>query len=201
MAKVKFTKNELKKQKDQLKRFKRYLPTLQLKKQQLQIEIRNVEAKQEEVRRAQEMAKKELEVWIGVFGEDLPLGEYVKVEAIKRGEGNIAGVDIPTFMGVDYQDISYDPMLLPAWVDPGIEALQKIVAYDLEIAVLNEQIALLAAELRTTTQRVNLFEKVKIPETKDNIRQINIYLGDQQTAAVVRGKIAKGKVVVQGASA
>jgi V/A-type H+-transporting ATPase subunit D len=79
--------------------------------------------------------------------------------------------------------------------------LQKIVAYDLEIAVLNEQIALLAAELRTTTQRVNLFEKVKIPETKDNIRQINIYLGDQQTAAVVRGKIAKGKVVVQGASA
>jgi V/A-type H+-transporting ATPase subunit D len=201
MAKVKFTKNELKKQKDQLKRFKRYLPTLQLKKQQLQIEIRNVEAKQEEVRRAQEMAKKELEVWNGVFGEDLPLGEYVKVEAIKRGEGNIAGVDIPTFMGVDYQDISYDPMLLPAWVDPGIEALQKIVAYDLEIAVLNEQIALLAAELRTTTQRVNLFEKVKIPETKDNIRQINIYLGDQQTAAVVRGKIAKGKVVVQGASA
>jgi V/A-type H+-transporting ATPase subunit D len=201
MAKVKFTKNELKKQKDQLKRFKRYLPTLQLKKQQLQIEIRNVEAKQEEVRKAQEAAKKALEVWIGVFGEDLPLGEYVKVEAIKRGEGNIAGVDIPTFMGVDYQDISYNPMILPAWVDPGIEALQKIVAYDLEIAVLNEQIELLAAELRTTTQRVNLFEKVKIPETKDNIRQINIYLGDQQTAAVVRGKIAKGKVVVQGASA
>jgi V/A-type H+-transporting ATPase subunit D len=201
MAKVKFTKNELKKQKDQLKRFKRYLPTLQLKKQQLQIEIRNVEAKQEEVRQAQEMAKKELEVWIGVFGEDLPLGEYVKVESIKRGEGNIAGVDIPTFMGVDYQAISYNPMLLSAWVDLGIEALQKIVAYDLEIAVLNEQIALLAAELRTTTQRVNLFEKVKIPETKDNIRQINIYLGDQQTAAVVRGKIAKGKVVVQGASA
>jgi V/A-type H+-transporting ATPase subunit D len=87
MAKVKFTKNELKKQKDQLKRFKRYLPTLQLKKQQLQIEIRNVEAKQEEVRKAQEAAKKALEVWIGVFGEDLPLGEYVKVEAIKRGKG------------------------------------------------------------------------------------------------------------------
>ncbi|MBJ2357584.1 V-type ATP synthase subunit D, partial [Sphaerochaeta sp. S2] len=39
---------------------------------------------------------------------------------------------------------------------------------------------------------------VKIPEAKDNIRRIAIYLGDQQTAAVVRGKIAKKKLM-QGA--
>ena len=43
MAKIKLTKNELKKQKDALKMYERYLPTLQLKKQQLQIEIRSVE--------------------------------------------------------------------------------------------------------------------------------------------------------------
>ena len=49
----------------------------------------------------------------------------------------------------------------------------------------------LNAELRTTTQRVNLFEKVKIPETKRNIKKISVYLGDQQVAAVVRGKISK----------
>jgi V/A-type H+-transporting ATPase subunit D len=41
---------------------------------------------------------------------------------------------------------------------------------------------------------VNLFEKVKIPEAKENIRVIKIYLGDQQIAAVVRGKIAKNKI-------
>ena len=64
---------------------------------------------------------------------------------------------------------------------------------DLEIKVLEEQIARLAQELRTTTQRVNLFEKVKIPETAENIKRIRIYLGDQQTAQVVRGKIAKRK--------
>ena len=43
MAKIKFTKNELKKQKDSLKRYKRYLPTLILKKQQLQMEIRKIQ--------------------------------------------------------------------------------------------------------------------------------------------------------------
>ena len=52
---------------------------------------------------------------------------------------------------------------------------------------------LLGKERRLTSQRVNLFEKVKIPEAKENIRMISIYLGDQQTSAVVRGKIAKKK--------
>lgn len=37
MAKIKFTKTELKKQQDAQKQFKRFLPTLQLKKQQLQM--------------------------------------------------------------------------------------------------------------------------------------------------------------------
>ena len=45
-----------------------------------------------------------------------------------------------------------------------------------------------------TTQRVNLFEKVKIPECRENIRRIGIYLGDMDTSAVVRSKIAKSKL-------
>ena len=40
MAKIKFTKTELKSQQDALKQFVRFLPTLQLKKQQLQMEVR-----------------------------------------------------------------------------------------------------------------------------------------------------------------
>ncbi len=43
MAKIKLTKNELKKQRDNLRRFTRYLPTLDLKKQQLIREIRDVQ--------------------------------------------------------------------------------------------------------------------------------------------------------------
>ena len=67
------------------------------------------------------------------------------------------------------------------------EAVKVITGGQVQIERLN-------AELRTTTQRVNLFEKVKIPESRQNIKRIRIYLGDQQTAQVVRGKIAKRKV-------
>ncbi|WP_028975427.1 V-type ATP synthase subunit D [Spirochaeta cellobiosiphila] len=195
MAKIKLTKNELKKQKDDLKRFKRYLPTLQLKKQQLQVEIRQVEQKQEEKRAVQEQIKQSLDTWIAVFGEPVDLSALVQIDSVQTESGNIAGVDIPIFTGLTYKKISYDLFETPLWVDEGLEQFKSILAIDVEVEILNEQVKRLSDELRTTSQRVNLFEKVKIPEAQENIRTINIYLGDQQTAAVVRGKIAKNKVV------
>jgi V/A-type H+-transporting ATPase subunit D len=48
--------------------------------------------------------------------------------------------------------------------------------------------------LRISTQRVNLFEKIKIPEAKEAIRVIKIHIGDQMTNAVGRSKIVKNKI-------
>lgn len=195
MAKIKYTKNELKKQKDQLKRFKRYLPTLVLKKQLLQMEIRQVEMQIKEKSQQRERINAELMKWVHVFGEDLNIAELVKVKETDLETANIAGVDIPVFNGVVYEDIPYDLMFYPLWVDAGVEKLKELFSVDTELSILRKQAELLGEELRITTQRVNLFEKVKIPETQENIRRINIFLGDQQTAAVVRGKLAKNKLV------
>lgn len=200
MATVKLTKNEIKKQKDSLKRFQRYLPTLILKKQQLQMVIRQVEAKEREKRQAQEKVRENIKLWIAVFGEEYPIADLVKIESVETDTGNIAGVDIPLFKGITFEEIGYDLFLSPAWIDAGVENLKTIIGLDEEVKVLQKQAELLNRELRTTTQRVNLFEKVKIPEAKENIRVISIYLGDQQTAAVVRGKIAKNKLVKEASS-
>lgn len=195
MAKIKLTKNEQKKQKDALKRFTRYLPTLQLKKQQLQMVIRKVEAELAEKEREYEAAFGALQNWIDVFGENAGLEELIEIESLVTDTGNIAGVDIPVFRHLVFKKIKYNLFDKPLWADRGIEKIKELAALDKEISILKEQIRLLAEELRITTQRVNLFEKVKIPEAKENIRMINIYLGDQQTAAVVRGKIAKKNLV------
>ncbi len=195
MAKIRLTKNELKKQKDALKRFNRYLPTLILKKQQLQIEIRKVaNQKSERDARLRELVN-DLERWIAVFGEEVGLGQLILVESLRIETGNIAGVGIPLFQGLDLKPVEYNLFDMPLWTDTAVETLKKMILLEAELWVLAEQIRLLGEELRITTQRVNLFEKVKIPEAKENIRIIQIYLGDQQTAAVVRGKIAKNKIV------
>jgi V/A-type H+/Na+-transporting ATPase subunit D len=195
MAKIKYTKNELKKQKDQLKRFKRYLPTLVLKKQLLQMEIRQVELQINEKNKQRERINAELMSWIHVFGENLNIAGLVKVKEADLETVNIAGVDIPVFKGIIYENLPYDLMFYPLWVDAGVQKLKELFSADTELTTLKKQAELLGEELRITTQRVNLFEKVKIPDTRENIRRINIFLGDQQTAAVVRGKLAKNKLV------
>ncbi|POR05277.1 ATP synthase subunit D [Alkalispirochaeta sphaeroplastigenens] len=188
---VKLTKNELKKQKDALKRFQRYLPTLQLKKQQLQMVIRQAEQEYDVLVREKEQIRKDLDRWVGVYADGLDLTPYAEVERIETSQGNIAGIDIPLFEDLQFVDRRWDLSTTPLWVDQGVKMLRSMLEVEAKLLLLKEQLRLLGEELRTTTQRVNLFEKVKIPETRDNIRMIQIYLGDQQTAAVVRGKIAK----------
>ncbi len=198
MAKIKLTKNELKVQKDSLKMFKRYLPTLMLKKQQLQTEIRTIDAKAKEVRQARVELEKEFDAWIAVFGEQEAFTkDMVTVKNIKKGTGNIAGVTIPIYEGADFSRGDYDLYETPLWVDMAADRMEKALELDLKAEVLDEQVRLLAMELRTTTQRVNLFEKVKIPEAKRNIKKINVFLGDQQVAGVVRSKISKKKLQVK----
>ena len=201
---VKLTKNEQKKQKDALKQFQRYLPTLQLKQQQLQAVIRESEQEIAKLKEGQAKAKASLSGWIAVYGENASfpseksIGTLVKVDRIEKDRGNIAGVEVPVFRELVFKPIEYDLDFYPLWVDKAIVALRDIAKFDALVRTLEERIELLSAELRTTTQRVNLFEKVKIPEAKENIRVIGIYLQDQQTAAVVRGKIAKKKLVKAG---
>ncbi len=198
MAKIKLTKNELKIQKDALKMYRRYLPTLTLKKQQLQAEIRTIEAKAKAVRKARESLEKSFNSWIAVFSETdaFPDG-IITVSNIRKGYGNIAGVTIPVYEGADFSRGDYDLYETPLWVDIAADNMEKAMSLDLEAEVLDEQVRLLEQELRSTSQRVNLFEKVKIPETEENIKKISIYMADQQVNAVVRSKISKRKIAAR----
>ena len=202
MAKIKLTKNELKVQKDALKMYQRYLPTLTLKKQQLQAEIRSIEAKAKAVRKEKEKLEQGFDEWISVFSAESEFPEgIITVSNVRRGEGNIAGVVIPTFEGADFSRSDYDLYKTPLWVDIAANHMERAMSLDLEAEVLDEQVRLLEVELRATSQRVNLFEKVKIPETKENIRKIGVYMADQQVAAVVRSKISKRKIALRSAEA
>jgi len=192
MAKLKLTKNEQKKQKDSLKRFQRYLPTLMLKKMQLQAEIRTIDTRVVELRRMKERTELDLKKWVGLFCEEgVFTPDILSVNKMLTGEGNVAGVPIPLFEGAEFDVAPYDLLEKPLWLDAAVDFMKKELLLDLQLQCMEEQQRRLRKELQTTSQRVNLFEKIKIPEAKTNIKKIGIYLGDQQTAAVVRGKISK----------
>ena len=196
MARVKLTKTELKAQTDALKRFQRFLPMLLLKKQQLQGEIAGIVAKAEAVSAKEQAVRAELDRWVGLLATDEELlAGLVKVKGVRKGTANIAGVTIPTFESVETEVGEADAWATPAWIDDAVETTTRVISLRCEREVYEEQRRLVAEELQQTSQRVNLFEKVRIPECKEAIRVIKIALGDEQAAAVTRGKIAKSRTV------
>ncbi|MDZ7335166.1 MAG: V-type ATP synthase subunit D [candidate division KSB1 bacterium] len=194
MAKIKYTKNELKKQKDNLKRFTRYLPTLELKKQQLLVEIRQIQNRLEKLTEELDRVTAEVTKWVDVFAEDVDLHEFLQVMEVTTDTENIAGIDIPTFVEVVFLDKEYDLYTTPLWIDRAIAVVKDQIRRQAELKITQRQEEILREELRITIQRIKLFEEVKIPEARENIRVIQIFLGDQMTAEVVRGKIAKAKI-------
>ena len=200
MPKIKFSKTELKHQRDDLERFQRFLPTLQLKKQQLQMEVMRLRDEIKAHRQKAHDFRKSIKDWISLFSvpEVDTVFQQVEIGQIEIETRNIAGVDIPVLQDVHFSAPDYSLFAASAWVDSGVEAFQELIRLEIGERILRRQRELLEAELRTTTQRVNLFEKVKIPEAQENIRKIKIFLGDQETAAVARAKIAKTKIVQSG---
>ena len=181
MAKIKFTKGELKRQRDAMRQYQRYLPTLQLKKQQLQIEILHQTTLFEEKEHTRRKKREAIEEWAGLLSDPtIDMRPWITPKEVIIGSRNIAGVDLPVFDRAEFEHAEYDLFIMPLWVDTAIEALRDLVSIRKEVEVLEKGIAILKQELRITTQRVNLFEKVKIPEAQEAIRVIRISLGDEQ---------------------
>lgn len=196
MAEVKLTKNELRAQQVRLNQLQKYLPTLQLKKAMLQTEVNEVRA--EILRLEEEFHEVRLTVShsSGLLSEQigLDLTHAAKVKQIDKIYENIAGVDIPIFQGVTFVPFDYPLFSTPAWLDAAVADLRKMASARAKVLVAEEKKAALEKELREVSIRVNLFEKNLIPKSKQNIKRIKVFLGDQELAAVGQAKVAKAKI-------
>lgn len=194
--KLKLTRPELKRQRDALKRFQRYLPMLKLKQQQLQLTIRQIDKDRLSAIEEEKKAREKFEAYQVILDDvaGIDVRALAKFTKIKTSEMNIAGVAIPVFEDVVFPQADYSLFSTPAWVDAALLDLREVNRCKAKLEILLRQYELLQAELTKIIQRVNLFEKVKIPEAKDNIRRIRIRLGDRMASAVGRAKIAKNKI-------
>jgi len=198
MMKIKFTQGELKRQRDLLKQYERFLPTLQLKKQQLQLELNNQILALETYQSQRDQMTQEIIAWMGLLAESkIVMNEIVIPRQVFMTSRNIAGVDIPVFDNVEFAPIEYDLFSTPLWLDRATKLFMDYIALLFQVDALQQGAELLKRELLITTQRVNLFEKIKIPETQENIRLIKIYIGDQLAASIGRSKLVKRRTKVR----
>ncbi len=194
--KVKLNKNSLREQKQALALYQEFLPTLELRKQQLQMEVRQARKVLAAKRRELGEHLASAESWAGFLAADVQrVAPLVRVREVVTHRGNVAGVRVPVFDRVEFEPVQYSLVAEEPLLDDQVAFWKRAVWLREEVGILERRLDLLDRELTKTTQRINLYEKVLIPQTKENIRRIKVYLGDQQTAAVCRAKIAKAKIL------
>ncbi|MFP3982896.1 MAG: V-type ATP synthase subunit D [Desulfurivibrionaceae bacterium] len=187
-------KTALKAERDKLSLYEQYLPSLDLKRQQFLFEIRKAKKERDETRKAIDRLEEESADWIALLGnEEIDTSGLVELEEVKLREQNLLGVKLPVLEDIKIRTGEYSMLARPVWVDALIDALHEMVKLRISLQVQEERVRRLQKALQTITQRVNLFDKVLIPETRGNIRSIQIALGDTERAGVVRSKIAKAK--------
>jgi V/A-type H+-transporting ATPase subunit D len=194
MARLPLNQTSLHSQSKRLAAFERFLPSVDLKRRQL-IAERNKAKRTLAERRAQFDAVSER------VARQLPmlasgpkkLAKLVRLSSREVIEENLMGVRLPVLQNVEIEVRDYSLLGRPHWIDRLVEYLEEEIELDLQCRVDVERLRILEEAVRKSTQRFNLFDKVLIPRTRANIRQIQLFLADQSTAAVVRAKIAKSR--------
>ncbi len=195
MADFKMTKNGLRDQQHLLAQLEKYLPTLQLKKALLQTQV--MLAKNRIDRFLEDLHKRKQEVldfsYLLTSKHEKEMLFFIEIKNVQKSYENIAGVDLPNFEKVVFQESTYDLFDTPIWFDAAIEKLKNMISVKEKIIVEEEKKRSLEKEFNDVSIRVNLFEKILIPRTLGNIKKIKIFLGDQELAAVSQAKVAKLK--------
>ncbi|MEM6536465.1 MAG: V-type ATP synthase subunit D [Pseudomonadota bacterium] len=194
MARLQLNKSSLARETANLKTFERFLPSLDLKRRQLM-------AERAKAKHALAAIEADIDRTVRDFGAEAPMlanadvsvENLVAITRIDYGEENIVGVKLPILAAVEIDARPYSPFAKPHWVDFVVSRLREALTLSLRKDVEARRLDRLEEAVKTIRQRVNLFEKVLIPRTKQNIKRIKIYLSDEQVSGVVRSKLAKRK--------
>lgn len=194
MARVSLNKSTLTRQTKQLKAYQEFLPSLDLKRRQLIAEQRKARRALAEIQDA--LSEIEMAVRTGLpmlSNYRIDLTAIARLSGVDLGEENVLGTRLPVIQAVHVEVRPYGLLAKPHWVDRLVDLLRKALELRVAQQIAGRRLFLLDAAVKTVTQRVNLFDKVLIPRTRQNIRKIRIYLSDGERAGVVRAKLAKAK--------
>lgn len=171
------------------------LPTLRAKEAALRMEVKRLQvltekAHVEKNKRITE-AKALVVLW-AEFNTDL-----IVIDRIERTSGKLAGVAFREFKEMVFKPLPQSLLNEPAWTAEGVGILQGVLEARVRAEMLEKQTDLMEYERKRTTQKLNLFEKVQIPEYEDGIRRIKRYLEDEQNLAMAGMKMLKKKKEMQ----
>ena len=167
------------------------LPVLKNKESALRAEVARYRQEFNRLTEASETLKAQADdllPWMGAF----PMKLFNIAEPhIKRRK--IAGVIIPEFVSLS---ISIKPLLWHEVPHPYRDLVTYLRTYAealVQESIARQQVEILERERKRTTQKVNLYEKVQIPEMEDALKKIKRFLEDEQNLAKSAQKMIKAR--------
>lgn len=168
------------------------LPTIRSKESALRFEIKKlgVTLENEKQLLAEELNKlKPFETMWKEWDVDL-----ISVTNIITHKQKFAGVAFPVLTKVEFEIKSFSPLAYPLWLLEGVQLMQMFVHKKINLDVLQQQMDILISERKKTTQKLNLYEKVQIPELEEAKRKIKRYMEDEDNLAKSSQKLLKNKM-------
>jgi V/A-type H+-transporting ATPase subunit D len=202
MATLALSKTSLQQQRNKLRLFERFLPSLELKRQQLTAEHKKAVQVLAQAEQGADQASHSLTDLLPILDSSpMKLSGLVRIRRIDVAEEDVLGLRLPTLRAVEFDVADYSLLATPFWIDALVTCLKDVITYRIRLQVYRQRVTRMQAAVRRVSQRVNLFEKILIPDADKNIARIQIFLSDVERAAVVISKIAKAKQARERASA
>lgn len=192
--KILMNKNSLATLKSELKEYESALPVFEMKEQQLKKAVESLENSIQKLEQSIEESRQKTKKWVAVMSEEsVDLQQLAVVNHVKTNHREIAGVRIDVFSAIDFEEVKLDPLESPLWLDAAKEVIGDQKTKYTMIEIERHNIELLREELAEARRMKNALKEVFIPETKQKIRKIEIYLGDVERLAIGCAKLVKKK--------
>ncbi len=186
--KFQYNKTALQNLRRQLSIRDKALPTLKSKEAALRLEVRKITAEIELLKEEYQALVKQNQNYNG-FWTEFP--EVVKIRNVNSEQKNIAGVKVSILTGIDFDIENVSMFNMPSWIRLAINMFELLMTLQIKIEMTENRLNALAYARKKTTQKVNLYEKVQIPEYKTAIIKIKRYMEDEENLSKSSQKIVK----------
>jgi len=195
--KFQYNKTYLQQLNRELKVRENALPTLIAKESALRVEVKKAKEQAQElearIREQRDSVAAVNRLWV-----EMPDG-LVKVGKVDVTVKKIAGVKTPVLEKVAFSVSRYSLVTEAAWIPEGVEILQRLAELKIAVELARKKVSVLEYARKKTTQKVNLYEKVQIPEYKEAVRKIKRFMEDEDNLAKSSQKILKVKIAAEAA--
>lgn len=170
------------------------LPILKSKESALRLTVKKFKTIQEKLTDEYKEKLKTMENFKRLWAE-FPQNIFSLKDVVLQVQ-KIAGVKVPVFEKINYEIKDFSRFLNPAWLTAGIQILKEMTEILTKIKITEKSISILEYARKKTTQKVNLYEKVQIPQYSEAILKIKRFLEDVENLEKASQKITKQRQAV-----